>query len=299
MNLTLTGASGFLGRVLAARLDASGHTVHMLGRAPRAGMPPSARMSLWDPNLTAPPRESLRDADAVVHLAGEPVAQRWTPEVKRRIRDSRVEGTRRLVQGMAECGRPPAALICASAVGYYGNRGDEILREPAAPGQGFLSDVCVEWEGAAREAEQLGVRVVCVRIGVVLGRDGGALEKMLLPFKLGVGGRMGSGKQWMPWIHIEDICRLFQWAAENPNVKGPLNGASPNPVTNSEFSDSLGRALRRPAILPVPQAAIRLLYGEMSRILFDSQRVIPAAAAEAGFEFRHPAIYPALKDLLG
>jgi uncharacterized protein (TIGR01777 family) len=246
----------------------------------------------------APPAESLREADVIIHLAGEPVAQRWTAEAKRRIRESRVVGTRNLVEALAALPRRPEALICASAIGYYGSRGDEILTESSAPGSGFLPEVCVAWEKEAQAAEALGIRVVRVRTGLVLAADGGALQRMLPPFRMGVGGRLGSGRQWMSWIHLEDLTGLFQFAVES-QVRGPLNAVAPHAVTNSDFTRELARALRRPAVFPVPEFALRLLFGEMADVLLASQRVAPAAAEAAGFRFRFPQLAPALEGLLG
>jgi uncharacterized protein (TIGR01777 family) len=241
----------------------------------------------------------MEGIDAVIHLAGEPVAQRWSGEVKRRIRASRVQGTANLVDGLASLSQRPAALVAASATGIYGDRGDEVLTESSAPGEGFLSEVTLEWEKASARAEQLGVRTVLARIGIVLGADGGALARMLPPFRFGAGGPIGSGMQWMSWIHIEDVARIMMFAAETPSLRGPVNTTAPNPVTNSDFSHALGRALRRPAILPLPVFALRLLFGEMSEVLTGSQRVQPCAAQSAGFEFRHTEVFAALKDLLG
>ncbi len=298
MRITVTGGSGLIGRRLVARFEGAGHQVSLLGRSPRTGTCATAQFAIWDPEKTAAPAAAVDGADAVIHLAGEPVAQRWSPEVKRRIRSSRVDGTARLVEGLAQCSLPPPVLVCASATGYYGDRGPEELTEQSKAGSGFLPEVCVAWEAAARRAESLGVRVVLIRTGLVLAAEGGAIDKMLPAFKLGVGGRLGTGAQYMAWIHIEDLVSMFVWAMENPNVSGPLNGVSPNPVTNADFTHALGRALRRPAILPVPKFAVQLLFGEMSEILFHSQKAKPATALAAGFEFRHPDVYGALKDVV-
>jgi hypothetical protein len=244
-----------------------------------------------------PPDDSLRDAEAILNLAGEPVAQRWNDEVKRRIRDSRVTGTRHLVEGIARQARKPAALISSSATGFYGSRGDAPLDETSAPGSGFLAEVCVEWEREAFAAQSSGLRVAAIRTGVVLDPRGGALQKMLPPFRLGVGGRLGDGKQWMPWIHLDDLAAIYLFTLENA-VSGPLNGTSPNPVTNADFTRSLAGTLHRPAIFPVPRPALKILFGEMSGILFDSQRVLPKQTEAAGFQFRFPKLDPALQQLL-
>jgi hypothetical protein len=259
-------------------------------------MPAGVRLSAWDPNRGAPPVESLRDADVVVHLAGEPIAQRWTEDAKRGIRDSRVNGTRNLVQALAELPRRPAALISGSAIGYYGARGDEILTETSAQGSGFLPEICSAWEKEARAAEALGVRVVVVRTGIVLDSRGGALKKMLPPFRIGVGGKLGDGRQWMSWIHLEDLAGLFAHAITQP-VSGPLNGVAPNPVRNAEFTESLAAALHRPAIFPVPKFALRTMFGEMSSVLLDSQRVLPKTAENTGYQFRFPKLDGAFADL--
>jgi uncharacterized protein (TIGR01777 family) len=275
MNITISGASGFIGRHLLKSLATAGHSLHALSRG-------------------ATPVES----DVVIHLAGEPVAQRWTAAAKRRILESRVAGTRNLVEMLAKLPRRPEALICASAIGYYGSRGDEILTESSAPGSGFLPEVCVAWEREAQAAEAFGIRVVRVRTGLVLDAHGGALPRMLPPFRMGVGGRLGSGRQWMSWIHLEDLTALFQFAVESP-VRGPLNGVAPYPVTNADFTRELARALGRPAVFPVPEFALRLLFGEMADVLLASQRVAPTAAEAAGFRFRFPQLAPALGGLLG
>jgi uncharacterized protein (TIGR01777 family) len=274
MNITITGASGFIGRRLMKSLAKAGHSVRALSRH-------------------AQPVE----CDVVIQLAGEPVAQRWTAEAKRRIRESRVAGTRNLVEALATLTHRPEVLICASAIGYYGSRGDEILTESSSPGSGFLPEVCVAWEREAQAAEAFGMRVVRVRTGLVLAAGGGALVRMLPPFRMGVGGRLGSGQQWMSWIHLEDLVGLFQFAVER-QVRGPLNAVAPHPVTNSDFTRELARALRRPALFPVPGFALRLLFGEMAEVLLASQRVTPAAAEAAGFRFRFPQLAPALEGLL-
>ncbi len=296
MKITLTGASGFLGNRLVAQLLERGHALHLLGRTrPKA----KVEFSQWDAVNAEPPAAALEGAEAVIHLAGEPVAQRWTPEVKERIRTSRVNGTNALVKVMGTLAAPPKVLIAASAIGFYGERGDDLCTEATTAGQGFLPEVCVEWEKAAAAAKTFGTRVVLVRIGIVLGPDGGALEKMLPPFRMGVGGVIGNGRQWMSWIHVDDVVGLILHALENPTVQGPVNATAPRPVRNSEFTKALGRVLGRPTIFPVPTLALQALYGEMAQIVLASQRVEPVAAQRGGYAFRYPDLLPALQDLLG
>jgi uncharacterized protein (TIGR01777 family) len=278
-------------------LAKDGHVLTALSRHAGTNLPPGVRLSVWDPVKGEAPADGLRDADAVIHLAGTPVAQRWNAQVKRDIRESRVAGTRNLVQGISKLTRKPQVLVCASAIGYYGSRGDEVLAESAAPGSDYLSEVCVAWEKEARSAEALGMRVVRVRTGVVLDARGGALPRMLPPFRMGVGGKLGSGKHWMSWIHLDDLAALFQFALVKP-VSGAVNGVAPNPVTNAEFTRTLAAAVHRPAIFPVPGFALRLLFGEMSEILLASQRAAPKAAESAGFTFRFPQLAGALADVL-
>jgi uncharacterized protein (TIGR01777 family) len=293
----MTGASGFIGRRLMKLLSGNGHTLHVLSRHAGTNLPPNVKLSVWDAMAGPPPEASLRDAQAVIHLAGEPVAQRWTAESKRRIRESRVQGTRSLVEGMSKLSAPPGALICASAIGYYGSRGDEILTEASSPGSDFLSEVCTAWEREAVAAEGLGVRVVRLRTGVALARHGGALARMLPPFRMGLGGRLGSGRQWMSWVHLDDLCEMFRFAAEQP-VRGAMNGVAPYAVNNADFTRALAAALKRPAIFPVPEFALKLMFGEMSEVLLSSQRVAPKGAEEAGFRFRYAQLGPALADVV-
>ena len=298
MNITITGASGLIGRRLLKNLGASGHVLTVLSRHAGTNVPPGVGVAAWDPMKGPAPEDGIRNANAVIHLAGEPVAQRWNADVKRRIRESRVVGTRNLVQALAKLRNPPQTLICASAVGYYGSRGDEVLREDSAPDHTYLAEVCQAWEKEAVAAEAFGMRVVRVRIGVVLDTRGGALQRMLPPFRLGLGGKLGDGKQWMSWIHLADLAAMFQFAVENP-VRGALNGVAPIPVTNADFTQALARVLHRAAIFPVPVLGLRLLFGEMSEVLLSSQRVLPAAPEAAGFRFRFPELGGALSDLLG
>jgi hypothetical protein len=233
-----------------------------------------------------------------VHLAGENVAQRWNAHAKQAIRESRVTGTRNLLAGIGQAEQQPRALISSSGVGYYGAHGEEPLDEEALPGRDFLAQVCVEWEAEARKAESLGIRVVCVRTGVVLHKDGGALKKMLPPFRLGFGGPVAGGRQYMSWIHRADLVDIFVAAAGDERWSGPVNATAPTPVSNRDFSRALGRALKRPAFLPVPGAALQLLYGEMAEIVTEGARVVPAKALVLGYEFAHPELDEALSSAL-
>jgi hypothetical protein len=297
LNVTISGATGFIGRRLMKSLGNDGHSVQALSRHAGANMPAGVKLSAWDPNRGQPPADTVRDADAVVHLAGEPVAQRWTVESKRRIRDSRVTGTRNLVEGLAALTAKPRVLVCASAIGYYGSRGDETLAEDSAPGSDFLAETCIAWEKEAQAAEALGMRVVRLRIGIVLDRRGGALQRMLPPFRMGAGGKLGSGRQWMSWIHIDDLIGLFRLAMDKP-LQGAINGVAPSPVVNAEFTKTLAAALHRPALFPVPGFGLKLLFGDMAEMLLGSQRVAPRAAEAAGYAWRFPELQPALADLL-
>ena len=297
MRIAITGASGLIGRRLLKILAAHGHSLQVLSRHAGTNLPPGVRLSVWDASRGEPPADSLQDVDAVIHLAGEPVAQRWNAHARQAIRQSRVTGTRNLVQALAKLPKKPEVLVCASAVGYYGSRGDEILNESSSPGADYLAQICVDWEQEAQAAEASGIRVVRVRTGLVLDARGGALPRMLPPFRMGLGGKLGSGQHWMSWIHLEDLAALFQFALANP-VSGPLNGAAPNPVINAGFTRALAAAVHRPAIFPVPAFALRLLFGEMSQILLASQRALPQAAERAGFRFRYPELAPALADVL-
>jgi hypothetical protein len=297
MRVTVTGASGFIGRRLVESLLAAGHELHLLGRALRKGMPSSAQFSIWDPMKGEPPAQAIENAHAVIHLAGEPIAQRWTAEAKRKIRNSRVAGTANLAKAIAGAAHPPHTFICASAIGIYGDRGSEILTEESGTGSDFLAQVGVDWERAAEPALKA-ARVVWIRTGLVLGEDGGLLERLLPPFRLGVGGKLGTGEQWMSWIHIDDLTGLILFALENPAVAGPVNATVPEPVTNADFTQALARALRRPAIFPVPIFAIRLLFGEMADVIVSSQRVLPKAAEAAGYRFQFTEVQPALQSIL-
>jgi len=254
----------------------------------------------WDP-LTALSPAAVSGFDAVVHLAGESVVGRWTEEKKKAIRESRVLGTRNLASALAQSGAKPRVLVCASAVGFYGNRGEELLPEESATGQGFLAEVCHEWEEATQAATEAGIRVVNIRIGLVLSAKGGALAKMLTPFKLGLGGRIGSGRQWWSWIHVDDIVGGIQHAIRTESLKGPVNLVAPNSVRNSEFTKVLASVLSRPAFFPVPEFALRLAFGKQAaeEMLLASQRVQPGKLGASGYTFRFSELRAALENLVG
>ncbi len=298
MKCIVSGGTGFIGRRVVKRLLAAGHYAAVWSRKPGHEERAGVGSHLWDPLAGEPPLESLNGMDAVLlNLAGENVAQRWNPEVKNRIRDSRVIGTRHLVDAIARVQHRPKVLVCASAIGIYGSRGNEVLTEASAPGTGFLADICRSWESETDRAARLGLRVVKLRIGFVLGADGGALARLLPVFRAGLGGRLGSGKQWMPWIHVDDVAELFAYAVEN-DISDVWNAVSPHPVRNAEFTKMLGAALHRPAILPVPGIALKLAFGELGQHMLDSARVVPSAAIKAAFRFRWPELDAALRDLV-
>lgn len=297
MRALITGATGFIGQRL---LEQIAEPV-VLSRHPESvrRLLPGAEVFAWDPTAGLPPPEAFRGVEAVFHLAGEPIAEgRWTLDKKRRIMDSRKLGTANLVKGLEQLSERPPVLVSASAVGYYGSRGDEVLDERSAPGGDFLAQVCIEWERAAQPAEALGIRVVNPRIGIVLDASGGALAKMLLPFKLGIGGRLGAGDQWMPWIHLDDLVGLWLHAATHTEIKGPMNAVAPNPVTNREFTRTLAAAVHRPAILPAPAPLLKLALGEFGEALVASQRVLPHVAEQTGFQFKHPELAETLRAIL-
>lgn len=303
MIVAITGATGFVGRRLTAHLLAAGHEVVALTRSPDRAervLPVRCRLVAWDPEHGRADPGALDGIDAVVNLAGAGVADgRWTAKRKDAIRRSRVDATRLLVDAIAALPseRRPRVLVSASAIGFYGDRGDELLTEESAGGTGFLAEVCRGWEDAAVGAEAHGVRTVRIRIGVVLGREGGALARMLPPFRLGLGGRIGSGSQWMSWIHVDDLVALVAFALERHDVRGVVNAVAPTPVTNAEFSATLGRVLGRPAIVPVPSMALRVALGEMADVLLAGQRVMPTAAQALDFRFGHPELGGALVDV--
>jgi len=300
LRVTVTGATGLIGPRLVAALRDRGAQVTVLSRDPERARRRLADVDAvrWDMMSEPAPVEALAGRDAVLHLAGEPVAQRWSAEAKRAIRESRVVGTRNLIEGLRAAEQRPPVLVSSSATGYYGPHGEEPLDEDAAPGGDFLAQVCVEWEAEAARASELGVRVVQVRTGVVLDRAGGALAKMLRPFKLGVGGPVAGGRQYMSWIHADDVIGMMLAALQDERWSGPVNATAPEPVSNLDFSRALGAALRRPALLPVPGFALRLLYGEMAELVTTGARVVPAKALVLGYEFVHPRLEEALASTL-
>ncbi len=296
MRILISGASGLIGSALHSKLADGGHeTAALVRSAPRPGE------VQWSPGDALDP-ERLAGVDAVVHLAGKPIGGYWTDNFKREVRDSRVQGTSTLANAAAESFRRtglPRALICASAIGYYGDRGDEVLTESSARGKGFLAETCQAWEAAAGPAREAGLRVAHMRIGVVLAKNGGALPPLLLPFRLGLGGRVGSGKQFWSWVALDDVVGAFMFALENENLAGPVNVVSPNPARVSEFVRTLGEVLHRPTILPLPAFAVRMLLREMGQcLLLDSARVTPKKLEDAGYRFAHEELREALQVAL-
>jgi uncharacterized protein len=299
MRVLVTGATGFVGKRLLGKLDRPVVLTRDRARAEKSLAQFQVRTFGWDPEKP-PPAEAFDGIDAVIHLAGDPVAEgRWTEAKKERIRESRIAGTRNLVTTLRAIGTRPKVLVSASAVGIYGDRGDEQLDEHSPPASDFLAEVCKGWEHEALEAASLGVRVTLVRVGIVLGEKGGALSKMLTPFYLGLGSPLGSGDQYMPWVHIDDLVGIFLHAARHEHVKGPLNGVAPNPVTNREFTKTLGKTIGRWTFMPpVPPFVLKTMLGEFANVLLDSQRVYPVATKQAGFVYQHPDLEPALRHIL-
>lgn len=301
MRVLVTGASGLVGSSLCDALLARGDEVVGLTRNPDRAREtnPKVRWFGWDATLERPPGEALDGVDGVVNLIGEPVQQRLTESAKQEIRDSREIATRNLVQAIAASDPRPRVLVSGSAIGYYGDRGDAIIDESAPPGTGFMAEVPVVWEAAAQDVEQAGVRLVLVRTGLVLDRHGGLLKQLLLPFKLGVGGPVAGGGQYMPWIHIDDEVAILLWALDDDRVSGAVNATAPEPVTNRELSKTLGRVLGRPAVVPVPKLAVAALFGgELADTVTGGARVVPRRAQDLGFVFRYPSLEPALRAAL-
>jgi uncharacterized protein (TIGR01777 family) len=297
MNLLISGATGLVGSAVIPALESAGHSVRRLVRVrPPAGSPDV----LWDPTGSFDPVGGIEGFDAVVHLAGESVAARWTRDRKVRILNSRKQGTMTLASTAARSKRPPQVMVSASAVGYYGNRGDEVLTEESTSGSDFLADVARQWESALTPATKAGIRTVSLRIGFILSPRGGGLARMLPPFRMGLGGKVGSGRQWMSWISIDDVVGAIQHALATEALRGPVNAVAPHPVTNAEFTRTLGRVLGRPTLFPLPAFAARLAFGEMGKaLLLSSQRVQPVKLQASGFHFRHPELEGALRELLG
>lgn len=297
MHVLMTGSSGLIGSALTSFLGGGGHLVRRLLRAESQ----ESDTTFWDPGAGTVAPGAFDGIDAVVHLAGEGIASgRWTTARKSRIRDSRVVGTRKLCEALARLETPPKVLVAASAIGFYGDRGDERLDESALPGSGFLPDVCQAWEDAVAPARERGIRVVHLRTGIVLSPLGGALAQMLPPFRFGVGGVLGSGDQYMSWVMLDDMLGIVLKALTDTSVSGPVNAVAPNAVTNREFTKTLGRVLHRPTIFPEPAFAVRLLFGEMGdALLLASTRVVPTRLSETGFEFAYPELEDALRHVLG
>lgn len=298
MRVLITGASGLIGRALKVYLENSGNEIVPLAR--KAPSNSNNNQPWWNPEAGELHPDHVAGFDAIVHLAGDNIASgRWTPDKKRRIFDSRVTGTSLLCNTLAACGAPPKVLISASAIGYYGHRGDEILDEDAPAGQGFLAETCLAWEGATQPASETGMRVVRLRTGMVLSGAGGALPRLLTPFRLGLGGPIGTGRAWMSWIALTDMTRLIAHCIQDDSLTGPINAVAPHPLSNLDFTRALARTLKRPAVLPVPPLALRLAFGEMAReVLLASTRVLPARLLAAGFSWEHPEIESALQACL-
>lgn len=294
LNILVSGASGPIGSALVSALTAAGHRVSRLVRRPPAG-PGEVQ---WDPMQAVPP-EKVSGYDAVVHLSGESIASHWDQKKRQAIRDSRIISTRHVAQALAQCAAKPRVLITASAIGYYGNRGQEMLTENSTPGYNFLGMVCREWEKATEPAKEAGIRTVQLRIGIMLSLTGGALKQMVKPFRFGLGGIIGNGKQYWSWVAIEDVVGAMQHALTHEGLSGPVNVVSPNPVSNIEFTRAIAQVVRRPALFPLPPFAVRLFFGQMGEeLMLASARVLPTKLEASGYKFRYPELKPALVDIL-
>jgi uncharacterized protein len=294
MKIAITGATGLVGRALISKFSKASHELYILSRSPKSAreeLQVSAHFLQWPDEIPA-----LDGVDAVIHLAGESIAKRWSEEHKKKIRVSRIEGTRQLVNGLNQLKTPPAKLISTSAVGYYGSRGDEVLTESSESGHDFLAKVCTEWENEAFRYTR--GKVVVTRIAMILSREGGALSKFLLPFRLGFGGPLGDGHQWMSWIHIDDLVAVYEHILKSESFTGVFNASSPEPIRNRDFARTLAKVLRRPAFFPAPKRVLRFLLGESTDFIFASQRALPHRLQESGFHFRFPNLEAALDDLL-
>ena len=299
MNILVSGATGLVGKHLCNHLRNEGHQVKILSRSVEKGQKAGFETVPWQPETELPSPRAFADVEAIVHLAGEPIAaRRWDAEQKRRIRDSRVLSTRNLVASLKSLDVRPKVFVCASAVGFYGNRGEEILTEQSRAGTGFLSEVCQQWEAEAAAASQLDIRVVHIRIGVVVASDGSALQSMLPIFQFGLGGALGTGQQWFPWVHLDDVVGIIKHAIYRENVNGAVNCVAPGIVRNEEFTWQLAKQLHRPAFLSVPSFALRVLLGEMADLLLMSSRIIPEVAIKSGYDFKFPSLDNALNDVL-
>jgi len=298
LRVAVTGSRGLIGGTLCDVLTTSGHSVVRLVRNRETQ---TSEEAFWDPIEGIVEEERLEGLDAVVHLAGEPLlGLRWTEKKKKHIWASRVEGTEHLARALARLRRPPKVLVCASAVGFYGNAGDQALNESAKPGKGFLAELCQAWEAATRPAARMGIRIVHLRTGLVLTPAGGALGSMMLPFKIGVGGRIGSGRQYMSWIDHDDLLGMIIHVIHTPSIRGAVNATAPYPVPNSAFTSTLGRVLQRPTLIPMPALAVKALFGEMGKeMLLQGQRIQPAVAEASGFEFMYPGLEESLRHQLG
>ncbi len=296
MRIIVSGSHGLVGKALIKALEADGHEIYRLVRH----APNSEKEIEWSPDRYSIAISRIEGFDAVYHLAGESIASgRWNDEKKRNIRESRTKGTKLLADALANLSAPPKTLISASATGYYGDRGDELLTETSPPGKGFLADICVEWEQATEHARAKGVRVVNTRFGIILDKDGGALAKMLTPFRMGIGGRIGDGKQWMSWIALEDVIGALKFVLNDESMNSPVNFVAPNPVTNAEFTKTLGSVLSRPTLFPIPEFGVRLAFGEMAdALLLSSQRVKPVVLEKSGYQFKFSELGKALDHLL-